>query len=110
MTTTANQQGCYAVKMYVDGIQREVVVDDLFPFDPYKEQWAFSRTNQNELWVLILEKAWAKVYGGYHRIEVGNTGEAMPVMTGCPTQSFDHRKYYWDHNKLWHHILDADIR
>ena len=96
--------------MFVDGVEHEVVVDDQFPFDPYKEQWAFSRTNEAELWVLILEKAWAKIYGSYHRIEVGNTGEAMPVLTGCPSQSFDHRKFYWDVQKLWDKIIQADIK
>jgi hypothetical protein len=40
-----NDAGCYAVKVWVDGQPREVVVDDQFPYDPYKEQWAFSRTN-----------------------------------------------------------------
>ena len=65
LTDKVNQAGCYAVKLWVDGSEKVVVVDDLFPFDPYKEQWAFSRSKQNEIWVLILEKAWAKVFGSY---------------------------------------------
>lgn len=45
LTKEVNKVGCYAVRLWVDGVLREVVVDDLFPFDPYKEQWAFTRTN-----------------------------------------------------------------
>lgn len=85
-----------------------MVVDDLFPFDPYKEQWAFSRTNQNEIWVLLLEKAWAKVFGSYQRIEVGNTGEALPVLTGAPTLEFDHRQFRWNYNELWDIIMEGE--
>ena len=45
LTEKVNEVGCYAVTMWVDGQKREIVVDDLFPYDVYKEQWAFSRTN-----------------------------------------------------------------
>jgi len=44
LTKEVNQSGCYAVRLVVDGEPREIVVDDRFPFDKYKEQWAFSRT------------------------------------------------------------------
>jgi hypothetical protein len=62
----------------------------MFPYDVYKEQWAFSRTQQSEIWVLILEKVWAKIYGSYHRIEAGTTGEALPFLTGAPSNFFMH--------------------
>ena len=76
--------------LFVNGIKRTVVVDDRFPYDLHKEKWAFSRTSssgasRSEIWVLVLEKAWAKVYGSYQRIEAGTTGEALHPLTGCPT-------------------------
>ena len=40
----ANKQGIYALNFMVDGYPVEVVVDDLFPYDPHKEKWAFART------------------------------------------------------------------
>ncbi len=90
LNTETNEVGIYAVTLFVNGIRRTVVVDDRFPYDSHKEKWAFSRTSssgasRSEIWVLVLEKAWAKVYGSYQRIEAGTTGEALHPLTGCPT-------------------------
>jgi len=34
-----------------------------------------------------LEKAWAKIYGSYERIEAGTCREAFRDLTGAPTKS-----------------------
>ncbi len=53
--------------------------------------------NGNELWVLILEKAWAKVYESYERIESGHTGEVLRALTGAPVKSvFTYSKNLWE--------------
>ena len=31
----------------------------------------FSSSNGYEIWVLLLEKAWAKIYGSYENVEAG---------------------------------------
>jgi calpain-15 len=36
------------------------------------------------LWVLLLEKAYAKKYGAYDKIEAGFTNEALRDLTGAP--------------------------
>ena len=43
LTKTVNDAGCYAVSLFINGEKKTVVVDDYFPYDPYKDQWAFSR-------------------------------------------------------------------
>lgn len=48
----------------------------------------FSRTSQNELWVALLEKAYAKVYGSYHNIIGGDPVYALRDLTGCPYERF----------------------
>ena len=61
-----NKAGCYAMKLFVNGQPHIIVVDDYFPFCERKNDWAFSRSSQEkELWVLLLEKAWAKIHGSY---------------------------------------------
>lgn len=103
-----NVSGCYPFKIWIDGQPREIVVDDQFPYDPYKEEWAFSRTNQHEIWVLLLEKVWAKAYGSYQRIEAGVTGEAMPFLTGAPVGIIMHEQYRKEPDKLWKIVENAD--
>lgn len=92
-----NEAGCYAVEMFINGEHRVIVVDDYFPFDPDTQNWAFSRPSKtserkNEIWVLILEKAWAKVFGSYQRIESGKTSEALYNLIGHGTTQTLHDK------------------
>lgn len=35
--------------------------------------------------VLILEKAWAKVFGSYEKIEAGSSREVLRALTAAPT-------------------------
>ena len=93
---------------------RVVVVDDLFPYDSHKEQWAFSRSgvdnDEKEIWVQLLEKAWAKIYGSYQRIEAGGIGEAFTTLTGAPTQMLTHEDFAENPDKLWKFLETADAR
>ena len=93
--------------MYVNGEMKTIVVDDQFPFNERSNKWAFSRTTKtNEIWVLILEKAWAKIFGSYQRIEAGLTGEALQPLTGCPEKMYKHDQLNAD--QLWKHIQSGD--
>lgn len=103
--------------MYINGEKRTVVVDDYFPYNNKTYRWAFSKsvdqfssesfTRINEIWVLILEKAWAKIYGSYQRIENGTAGEAMYPLTGCPQKQFIHDDIK-DPEDFWQRIKNAD--
>jgi calpain-15 len=89
------------MRFFIAGQTHTVVVDDRFPYCPYRERWAFSRTSaSNEIWVLLLEKAWAKIFGSYQRIEAGTTGEALQPLTGCPTKYYIHDENS-DKEELW---------
>jgi calpain-15 len=46
---------------------------------------AFSKGNGTEIWVMLIEKAYAKMYGNYEVIEGGNPAHAMFDLTGAPT-------------------------
>jgi calpain-15 len=110
ITKDVNEAGCYAVKLYINGEEKVVVVDDYFPYDPFKDDWAMAKPSADEskeIWVLIIEKAWAKVFGSYQRIEAGTAGEAFRPLTGCPSTSFIHDDTP-DKQRLWKRILSAD--
>jgi calpain-15 len=48
-----------------------------------------ARANGPELWVIMIEKAYAKLYGGYSKIPKGESENALFQLTGAP-----YKKYY----------------
>jgi hypothetical protein len=50
---------------------------------------------------MLLEKAYAKMYGNYERINGGQPYEAIKDLSGCPGQSFTHRSEKIKMLDLW---------
>jgi calpain-15 len=44
----------------------------------------FSKGNGTELWVIIMEKAWAKLHGSDDRIVSGSVYLTLRYLTGAP--------------------------
>ena len=65
-TTEESSYGAYGVWLFIDGRWKCVVVDDRFPVHNNKPY--YSRNHLNEIWVMLIEKAYAKVFGSYERI------------------------------------------
>ena len=84
-----NPQSCYSIWLCIDGEWKNVILDDFFPVskkDPNSgPSLLFSRSNGPELWVLLLEKAYAKINKCYQNIEAGLCEEALRDLTGAPT-------------------------
>lgn len=59
-----------------------MVIDDYFPLHGGKP--FFSKDHNGEIWVMLLEKAYAKVFKNYQAIESGLTGIALNALTGAP--------------------------
>lgn len=72
----------FGVRITKNGNYECVIVDDYFPC--LDKQPCFTRANGNELWVLILEKAWAKVHKSYERIIGGQSHQTFRDITGAP--------------------------
>ena len=49
-----------------------------------------------ELWVLLIEKAWAKLSGSYQNSEGGLTSETMEQFTGMPTCNITKNDDLWN--------------
>ena len=82
-----NDYGIYQIKLCVAGEWITIVIDDLFPCIPLSPPLV-SRSQSNELWILILEKAMAKVYDCYYNLTNINIADFLIVLTGCPTLFF----------------------
>lgn len=53
---------------------------------------AFSKSTDQELWVLLLEKAWSKLYTSYKRTEAGYPEEPLHDLTGAPIKQIYTKK------------------
>ena len=66
---------------------------------------AFSSTQNNGVWVQMLEKAWAKANGGYDKIVFGLSSEVLRAITGAPTFTYDHEMVEME--ELWKTIKEG---
>lgn len=69
ITKNVSKVGVYEVALCDMGIWRNVVIDDYIPVHPNSNKLTFSgprlEHGVQELWVVLMEKAWAKIYGSY---------------------------------------------
>ncbi|XP_033971708.1 calpain-3 [Trematomus bernacchii] len=79
--------GCFTFKFWQYGQWEEVKVDDLLPTQDNSLIY-LSSPERHEFWSSLLEKAYAKVKGGYRALDMGFPHEAMVDMTGGVTETF----------------------
>ena len=68
LTKEYNQYGFYKVLLYIDGEFQIVYIDDFFPCIKNSNVLYFIKPTNFEFWAILIEKAWAKVNGGYQNI------------------------------------------
>ena len=75
----------------------------------------FAHSQGDELWVLLLEKAYAKLHGNYYALKSGFSFHAMIDLTGCPTEhiKFPAERSNWEDieetaNEIYERMLEAD--
>ncbi|KAL7174700.1 hypothetical protein ACSBR2_033859 [Camellia fascicularis] len=91
ITPEYNEEGIYTVRFCIQGEWVPVVIDDWIPCEsPGKPAFATSRKG-NELWVSILEKAYAKLHGSYEALEGGLVQDALVDLTGGAGEEIDMR-------------------
>ena len=93
-----NRDGTYDVTFYDQNRQPYLVhVNNTFPVSrrsgstPFARFSDVSRNNKQELWVQVMEKAWAKAKGGFGFAEGGYGAPAMEALTGKPSTSYSLR-------------------
>jgi hypothetical protein len=66
-----------------NGEWKIVTVDDRIPYDTQRNKIVYGRCKDpSEVWVPIIEKAYAKLHGCYEAIESGTISVAMTDLTG----------------------------
>ena len=108
LTKEVNKAGVYSLRLFKNGKPHVVVVDDNFL--TYKGRPAFaSSENKRELWVMLLEKAYAKMHGSYEAIECGFVDQALVDLTGGISSRIDLTKketqQMINNGSLWNLLL-----
>lgn len=85
-----NPANYYAVKLFIDGEWKVIKTDDQFPCRSGVPLYAKPHTQ--EIWVMLLEKCWAKNFGSYRAIESGSSKEGFMALTGAPSELITHEK------------------
>jgi hypothetical protein len=110
ITRERNVRGCYVIELY-DARQAKFVhitIDDYLPTDG--GQPLFAKPAGSELWVLLLEKAFAKFFGDYHALAGGHVAIAFEAMTGDNVMRFELEDGKWRKYFLVHVNTDSNKR
>ena len=83
------------------GVLTEVVVDDYVPVNEEGEPLFAKPAGGREIWVMLLEKCWAKLNGSYGDIVGGLPNEVLHAFTGAPTYYRDVPRAAEKQNELW---------
>lgn len=94
--------------MWVNGLETPVVIDDYLPTKYDKP--AFAQAKSGDLWVCLLEKAWAKIFGSYGACASGECLWAAEHLTGLPSFAIQHvsEKVASNMEKFWTKIQTCD--
>lgn len=81
------------VRFKKDGKDVYTIIDNRFP-SVGGDEWLLGRCeNKKEIFTNILEKAYAKLYGGYQNIVGGKVSLALADMTGGFPEEIKLKKY-----------------
>jgi len=107
-TQSVNKSGIYAINGYIMGEKQLIVMDDFLPWSDQYNCMPFVRSAEKEIWVSLLEKAWAKANGSYSNIVSGMGMEGMKFLTGAPSDNIVHSEMQNNLDKIWKKYKSAD--
>ena len=97
--------GLYGIKIYYQGIRKIIIIDNLIP--SFKTQSGirplFAQNKNNVYWVMLLEKALAKIMGSYGNITSGNVSDILNFLTD--SYHFNLTINTVDKNQLWELLM-----
>lgn len=98
-----SDRGKYRVRLW-DGRAGKwcvITVDDRIPVQKGTKHAKYMNPNGNELWAVILEKAFAKWCGGYHQLDGGLSLWAWHAMTGDYVFTFRLLGTKWERRDMY---------
>jgi len=115
-------QGIYVLRFFKNFEWIYVIVDDRLPVDKTTKKLVFGKCiNQHELWVPLIEKAYAKLHGCYEQLISGYIDEGIFDLTGFQpekilirnekTGEFPHKNIkanYGGEDGFWKFLVERD--
>ena len=107
-TKEKTKQHLYGVYIYLNGSWKLVLIDDFLPYTGKRfKKFAFSASGGKELWVALLEKAWAKINGSYAKIGCGGSPtEVFDILTEALSEQVPIDPYYKDY--IWETMYESE--
>ncbi|CAI2384817.1 unnamed protein product [Moneuplotes crassus] len=99
VTQEYNNEGIYILRFFWDGEHKKVIVDNYFPCrfsEKNKFEPIYAQNNSSELWVMLLEKAFAKLNGYYDALNEGYLSHHLTDLTGAPVEQIKIKKDFED--------------
>lgn len=98
--------GLFHFRFWQFGKWYDVIVDDLLPvFPDGRLVFCSNRTERNEFWSSLFEKAYAKLSWSYEGLEAGQTTDALIDMTGGIEETYELKKV--DRNSFFETLGNA---
>lgn len=94
-------------RILYNGVLREVVVDDYIPVNQQGDPLFAKPAAGRQIWVMILEKCWAKLNGSYGAIVGGLPNEVLRSFSGAPTFYHEISGDKLQREDLWTTIYNA---
>mmetsp|Transcript_6303 Transcript_6303/g.10929 ORF Transcript_6303/g.10929 Transcript_6303/m.10929 type:complete len:741 (-) Transcript_6303:24-2246(-) len=91
-TPVVQKSGLYRLRVFKDRQWQTVIIDDLIPCSSASGQPLFSRNQENNvIWLMLLEKAFAKICGSYFALRGGGNLEiSLTDLFGSSVIKFNH--------------------
>ena len=84
-----NEQNYYTLYIYINGDYQKLILDDFLPLVKDTTTLRFAKPDKEEIWLPLLEKAFAKTHGGYGSLITCDVAEVIQCFTGVPVEKFD---------------------
>lgn len=102
------EYGMYVMRFCIDDQWVYVIIDDRIPVHRDSRSPFLTHSYREDIfWPALIEKAYAKLHGKYHRLQTGTTHEGITDCTGLFSQRFDLSDEAIPIESLWAKILQA---
>ena len=100
----------YGVYLYINGEKQLVLLDDFLPYVGVAfKQLAAGKSQENQIWVSLIEKAWAKINGNYIRIGCGGSpNEVFDVLTEAYSEEIPIKNNEEVSENVWNKLIDGE--